>query len=343
MSGRIVVVDPVEDATWADLASTRGSLFASPPWLGAIRDTYGLDPEGWLAYSPEDELVGGLPVLGLGDGAWRRLASLPFSDFSNPIDLNGSAWPLIADRLAATDLPVELRCLGDVAPVTDGRFLTVGPPDVWHGIALDADEERAWANLDGSARRAIRKASESEVQVRANDDLSSLRAFYELHLGTRKNKYRLLAQPFDLFTNLQKRFGTDMTMLGAWQDDNLVAGILLLAWGDVLYYKFNASSPAALDVRPNDLLMWEATRLGVSRGLGLLDLGRTDHDHESLARYKSKYATDQRFITTMRRGDYRRDPMVGAILGPMTEILTRPGIPDELTEEAGALMYHHFA
>jgi hypothetical protein len=342
MTGRMVTVDPVEDTTWAELA-IRGSLFASPPWLGAIRDTYGLEPEGWLAYSPEDELVGGLPVLGLGEGSWQRLSSLPFSDFSNPIDLDGSAWPLIAARLTASGLPVELRCLGDVSPVADGRFVTAGPPDLWHGIALDVDEARAWANLDGSARRAIRKAGESEVVIRASEDLSSLRAFYELHLGTRKHKYRLLAQPFDFFTNLHKRFGTDMTVLGAWQDDTMVAGILLLSWGNVLYYKFNASSPAALAVRPNDLLMWEATRFGVSRGLGLLDLGRTDSDHQSLARYKSKYATEQRFITTVRSGDYRRDPMVGAILGPMTEILTRPGIPDELTEEAGSLMYHHFA
>lgn len=343
MTGRIVTVDPVEDETWGILVSASGSLFASPPWLGALRDTYGLEPEGWLAFSPDDELVGGLPMIGLGDGPWRRICSLPFSDYSNPIAVDGSAWPVFARHLTDTGLPVELRCLGDATPLGDERFSTTGPPDLWHAIALDADEERSWAGLDGSARRAIRKARDSGVEIRASDDLVTLRAFYELHLGTRKNKYRLLAQPFELFTSLHKRFGTDMTVLGAWQDGTLVAGILLLTWGDILYYKFNASSPLSLEVRPNDLLMWEATRLGVERGLALLDLGRTDGDHESLARYKSKYATEQGLIHTLRRGDYRRDPMIGQILGPLTEILTGPSVPDDVTEEAGNRMYHHFA
>ena len=130
-----------------------GSLFASPPWLGALRDTYGLEPRGWLAYSPDDEIVGGLPLVTLGEGAWKRNCSLPFSDYSNPIDVDGTAWPLFAAQLAGTELPVELRCLGDVAPVTDAGLATAGPPDLWHGIALDIDEERAWAGLDGLFER----------------------------------------------------------------------------------------------------------------------------------------------------------------------------------------------
>lgn len=336
------VVDPVEDPTWADLASERGSLFNSPPWLGALSDTYGFDTEAWIV-ERDGVAVGGMPAIRLGEGAWRRLSVLPFSDYCNLIDLDGSAWPVLADRLVASGSPVELRCLGDQPAVVDDRFYVAGPPDLWHGVDLEPDEEKAWEGLPGSARRAIRKARDSRIEVRVTDDLISLRSFFELHLLTRKNKYRLLAQPHELFTAMHKRFGEDMVLLGAWQGDTLIAGILLLVWGDVMYYKFNASSPAALEVRPNDLLMWEATRLGVSRGLGVLDLGRTDGDHESLARYKSKYATEERNITTMRRGDYRRDPTVGAILGPMTEMLTRPGIPDEITEEAGALVYHHFA
>lgn len=342
MNEQIRVVDPVEDPTWAELARERGSLFDSPAWLGALSDTYGFDTEAWVV-ERDGVAIGGIPSIRLGEGAWRRLSILPFSDYCNLIDTDGSAWRVIADRLVSSGTPVELRCLGDQPAVDDDRFYIAGPADLWHGVELEHDEDQAWNDLPGSARRAIRKAHESDIEVRATDDLVSLRSFFELHLGTRKHKYRLLAQPHELFTAIQKRFGDDMVLLGAWQGETLIAGILLLVWGDVLYYKFNASSPAALEVRPNDLLMWEATRLGVSRGLRLLDLGRTDGDHESLARYKSKYATEERFITTMRRGDYRRDPMVGSILGPMTEMLTRPGIPDEITEEAGALVYHHFA
>jgi CelD/BcsL family acetyltransferase involved in cellulose biosynthesis len=340
---RIVAVDPVEDETWADLSRNHGSLFSSPRWLGAMQDTYDFDLIAWVTRGESGDINGGIPLARLGEEPWQRVSALPFSDYCNPIDLDGASWPVLADRLVAEGLPAEVRCLGDDAAVSDPRFDPVDPPDLWHAVTLDPDEDRAWAGLSSSARRAVRKGRDSGVVVRPTDDLDSLREFYELHLGTRKDKYRLLAQPHELFTSLHKRFGDDMILLGAWQEDSLVAGILLLVWGDTLYYKFNASSPDALAVRPNDLLMWEATRLGVSRGLSTLDLGRTDADHDSLARYKAKYATSESRIHSMRHGSYRRDPSIGAILGPLTELLTRPEVPSEITEEAGRLVYHHFA
>lgn len=343
MSDRVRTVDPVEDQGWSYLASTHGSLFSSPPWIGALRDTYDLEIEGWIADDEKGSIRGGMPVARLGDGPWRRLSTLPFSDYCNAIDLDGSAWPRLAELLVEGDVPVELRHLGEGDLIGDERFDPVDPPDSWHSITLDRDEDRAWAALSGSARRAIRKALDSKVEIRVSNDLTSLRSFYELHLGTRKHKYRLLAQPWDFFINLHKRFGDEVILLGAWEHKTLVAGILLLVWADVAYYKFNASSPDALGVRPNDLLMWEATRLGVSRGLTTLDLGRTDADHESLARYKAKYATTTEPIHSLRRGRFERDPAVADLLGPMTEILTRPEVPDHITEEAANRVYHHFA
>lgn len=340
---RVMVVDPVEDELWAELSGAHGKLFGSAPWLGALRDTYAFDIEALVVVDANGEVAGGLPVARLGTDRWRRLSTLPFSDYCNAIDVEGSAWPLLAEALVAEELPVELRHLGEDGPHLDARFDPVNPPDLWHAVDLDEDEERAWSALPGSARRAIRKARDSEVEVRASDDLGSLRSFYELHLRTRKDKYRLLAQPYEFFTALHKRFGEQMILLGAWHAEKLIAGILLLSWNDTIYYKFNASSPEALDIRPNDLLMWEAMRLGVSREMSVLDLGRTDSDHESLARYKLKYATAERPIHTLRLGTYRRDPAVGEILGPVTELLTRPEVPDDIVEEAGSLLYHHFA
>lgn len=343
MTPRLTVVDPVESPEWDALARSHGSLFSSPPWIGALRDTYGFESEAWVVRDAEGYAVAGMPVMTLGSHRWRRLSTLPFSDFCNPIDTTGEAWPVLANELVSRGLPAEIRVLGEEAPVTEGPLYEETPADLWHGVTLDCDEERAWAALPGSARRAIRKARDSDFEIRVTDDLGSLHAFYDLHLGTRKHKYRLLAQPYELFTSFQKRFGEDMALLGAWRGPDLIAGILLLVWRDTLYYKFNASSPRALELRPNDLLMWHATRLGVTRNLLTLDLGRTDADHESLARYKSKYATTERALHTLRLGRFRRDPAVGEILGPMTQLLTRPEVPDAITEEAGALVYHHFA
>lgn len=337
------LIDPVTDRRWADLARSDGSLFSSPPWLNALSSAYGFEVEALITHDRDGNPTGGLPFIRLGSGQWRRMCSLPFSDYCDPIDRDGSSWPVISDLLASSQLPVQLRCLGESSPTEDPSFAASDPPDLWHAMTLVADEEVAWSKLSGSARRAVRKARNSGIEVKATNDRGDLRAFYELHLGTRKNKYRLLAQPFSFFTSLADSFGDDFVLLGAWHDQSLIAGILLLGWTDTLYYKFNASTPEALELRPNDLLMWEASRLGVTRGLWFLDLGRTDSDHESLARYKSKYADREDRIYTIYRGQYRRDPVVSETLGPLTELITRPEVPNHVAEEAGKVVYHHFA
>jgi len=286
--------------------------------------------------------VGGIPVARLQYGDGARLVALPFSDFCNPIDTDGSTWPVLAELLVTQGLPVEIRCLDDAKPIGDDRFTRVFA-DLWHAIDLDPEEGRAWESLGGPARRAIRKARGAGIEIRVGTDRRSLRAFYDLHLGVRKHKYRLLPQPFTFFQSLQENFGDRLVVLGAWRDDDLIAGVLYLAWGETLYYKFNASSQSELGARPNDLLMWEGMRYAVSCGLKVVDLGRTDADHESLARYKAKYATREGRITVVRRGRFRRDTNLGSVLEPLTELFTRRDVPDEVTEAAAAAMYRHFA
>jgi len=334
-------VDPATDPRWAGLAASHGSLFTSPPWLTAIGSTYGFVIEAWLDLDQDGVVRGGIPAARLGNSQGERLVTLPFSDYCDPISTSTSSTVLI-DHLLAQGLPVEVRRLDGERSSSDPRW-TPGEPDLWHAIDLEPDEDLAWETLAGSARRAIRKGRDSGIEIRVSDDLTDLRTFYELHLGVRKHKYRLLAQPFEFFVALAESFGDRLVLLGAWQGETLVAGVLYLAWGDTLYYKFNASSGTELGARPNDLLMWEGTRYAVSAGLSIVDLGRTDADHESLARYKSKYATREGTITVLRSGVFDRDPALAAILGPLTELMTRPEVPDEITEAVGALTYRHFA
>jgi hypothetical protein len=338
----IVAVDPTTDPRWAALAAEHGSLFSSPPWLQALVQTYGFDIGAWLMLDRRDRPSGGLPFARLHDEHGERLSTLPFSDFCNPIDIDGSAWPVLTDVLFAEDHPFEIRFLGD-PPIDGDNRLVRGSAALWHVIDLEPDAEHAWAALAGSARRAIRKARDAGVEIRADCDITTLRSFYNLHLDVRKHKYGLFPQPFTFFESLLETFGERLVLLGAWHDDALIAGILYLAWGDTLYYKFNASSISSLEVRPNDLLMWEGMRYAVSSGLKMIDLGRTDADHESLARYKAKYATREGSITSVRHGVFRRDTAVGSLLRPITELLTRPDVPDEVTESAAETVYRYFA
>lgn len=344
-AGQLTLVDPATDPVWAHLASgPGGSLFSAPPWIGALGKTYDLEISAWVANDAFGEPIAGVPFARLPSSRGERISVLPFSDYCDPICGSDGTWELLSDRLLDTHQPVAIRVLHNDECRSDPR-LAPKRQDWWHAIDLDREVDDMWSDMSSSARRAIRRAEASELTVRLGQGPADLRSFYELHRSVRKAKYRLLAQPFAFFEELADAFGDRLILMTAWLADELVAGVLYLAWQDTLYYKFNASSSEHLDVRPNDAMMWEGMKLARASGYRSIDLGRSDDGHEGLLRYKRKFATSEAHLTELRSlgsapvDDLDLDP----VWTGLTELLTRREVPDEITEEAGALLYRFFA
>jgi CelD/BcsL family acetyltransferase involved in cellulose biosynthesis len=219
----------------------------------------------------------------------------------------------------------------------------------WHRISLMKRGEDRWMALDGSTRRAIRKARREGVHVRPLELGSDLAEFHRLHVTLRKTKYRLLAQPVAFFEAIARRFKAagQWHALGAWVGDRLVAATIYLRWGDTLYYKFNASAPDALRARPNDLLIWEGIELATALGCRRLDLGPSDDDQPGLIRFKRQFGANERELRFLRLDppgwDDRPALAVTRLLGEITRLMTRPEVPDEITAQAGTLLYRYFA
>lgn len=321
-----------------------GSLFSSPPWTRAVARTYGF-PISAVTHAGRSDAGSAVLFTHVSDLRGERIVSGPFCDYCDPLTDSREAWKALVDPLLSQRLPITLRCLHNAIPQEDERFSTVGRA-AWHGVDLTRSEADLWDGFHGSARQNIRKARRLGVTVRQGRGLAELRLFFEMHCRVRKEKYRLLPQPFRLFEALHEEFSPEdrIVALLAEQDGKVVAGILFLIWGDTLYYKFNASS--AREACPNDLLIWEGVRLGQQRGLVKLDFGASDYAQPGLLRYKAKYATEQREIVRLRwqppgYADPRADH-AGRTLARVTEILTRPEVPDLITREAGEALYGYF-
>jgi lipid II:glycine glycyltransferase (peptidoglycan interpeptide bridge formation enzyme) len=162
----------------------------------------------------------------------------------------------------------------------------------------------------------------------------------------RKSKYRLLAQPLAFFENLREAFAASdgIIVLSAEVDERPIAGIFLLAWQDTLYYKFNASVDVGF--RPNDLLVWESILLGRRLDMKRLDFGISDIDQPGLVRYKRKFATEEREVQMLqwRPPEYsnQQGEQVTRVLKHVTQLLTDPSVPDEITRAAGDDLYRFF-
>jgi len=343
-----IVVDPAEDPLWRDLVTrVPSSVFHAPAWLRVLRDTYGFDVKAALLVG------GGRPVAGfvyveVDDMMDRRIVSLPFSDFCDPLVADRNEWDrLMTPLLENHPVRVRLRCLFNELPSADPRFTQVSRAK-WHAVELGTEQDLLWTQIDGSARRAIRKARARGVTVRRARERADVRSFFELHRKVRKYKYRLLPQPYRFFDAIWEHLlepGHGVLLLAEYEGA-VIGAILYLKWGRTLYYKFNASDTDQLDVRPNDLLIWEGIAYAMQEGLELLDFGLSDWDQEGLLRYKRKYATQERTITFLDHVPTgfpsSTDQRIRTLLPALTDLFVRDDVPDGVTEAAGDVLYRYF-
>lgn len=344
----IICIAPQHDSRWNSLVDRLGNtIFQTQEWMQVLERTYGFTVKAFLLLDERERPVAGLPFCQIEDLKSRRMVSLPFCDYCDPLVEDPAHWRQLVDRVQAEGCPFTIRSLHNEVALTDERLTLVNRAK-WHGRCLCDGEEAIWQSLHSSARRAIRKAQNNHVEIYAAQSRADLRGFYELHLNIRKYKYRMVAQPYAFFENIWEQLietGRGQLLLARCQGE-LAAGVLLLVWKDKLFYKFNASSPKHLPMRPNDLLLWEAFRFGKAQKLTQFDFGLSDWDQEGLLQYKRKYAQDEKTISFLRMGGSQptvQEQHFHQLLPQLTDLLTSDSIPDDVTERAGDLLYRYFS
>ena len=347
---RLTSVDPRTDSVWQTLLDRYGGdVFHSPAWIRVLADTYGFDVDTLVVVDDAGEPVAGLPLCRIEDIRGKRIASLPFSDYCDPLVKEPAHWRLLLDKILEEQIPFAVRPLHNTVALTDERLALVNKAK-WHGINLCPDLDTLWMSLHSSARRAIRKARKNGMVVQAAASKEDLRAFFDLHLRVRKYKYRLLAQPYSFFKNIWEQFieRQNGLLLLARHEGEVIGGIFFLEWKDGMYYKFNSSAPSFLAQRPNDLLLWKGIEYAKEKGFAHLDLGLSDWDQEGLVRYKRKFASEEKTISYLcyepngATADSERDKKIKQLLPQLTDLFTDESVPDLITEQAGDVLYELF-
>lgn len=342
----IICVDPQDDPLWQRLVDNhRSSVFHSPGWIRVLRETYGLEICAHVILDSAGEPQAGIPFCRIVDIMGARIVTLPFSDHCDPLIGERDHWNCLIDKLLVEHCPINIRCLHNSLPLADQRFALVKQAK-WHGLDLQPDLDTLWRSLHDKA--SIRKAQRSGVVVQIAHGQEALRSFFEMHLKTRKSKYRLLAQPYRFFENIWHHFVEEqngLLMVAIYQGET-IGGVLLLEWKDGLYYKFNASVPSHLAHRANDLLMWEAIKYGRAKGYTYMDFGLSDWDQEGLVQYKRKFATEEKAISFLRYLDdgapAQQEKQIRNLLPQLTDLFTDESVPDHVTERAGDALYRFF-
>jgi CelD/BcsL family acetyltransferase involved in cellulose biosynthesis len=285
------LVNPLERPGWDDLVATHpgGSFFHTTAWARVLAASYGHAPFYFCRFDG-NRLAELLPVMEVSSPfTGRRGVSLPFTDFCPPLADGDRSPAELYERAMALGRERRWRYLetrGDVEPA-DLPSSVVRPPSslAFHGhvIELDRNPDALFKRLDGATRRGIRKAQDARLQIEFGSSAESLREFCRLHCRTRR-RHGLPPQPRRFFDNigrfvLAQRHGFVVT---ARLESRSVAAAVFFHHGRRALFKFGASDYRFQQMRPNNLVMWEALKRLADEGFASLHLGRTSLATEGL-------------------------------------------------------------
>jgi lipid II:glycine glycyltransferase (peptidoglycan interpeptide bridge formation enzyme) len=179
-----------------------------------------------------------------------------------------------------------------------------------HTLGLSGNTDQLFARFESSVRRAIRRSEKSGVTVETSQSPEAIREFYRLHCQTRKT-HGLPPQPLKFFLNIQKHvLSENMGMVvSAKHNNHTVASAVFFHFGSEAVYKFGASDSKFQDLRPNNLVMWEAVQRYAKMGIATLNFGRTSLTNEGLRRYKLGWGTQEKTME-YHKFDFRQDAFV---------------------------------
>lgn len=351
----IVEADPTTDRRWDDFvrASPDGTFYHLAAWKRLLEQTYHFRPI-YLAVEGADGSLGGLLPLFLVQSplTGRKLVSLPFSDVCGPLARTDRVRQLLLNRACTIACDQRAKCLqirssrSDLQNSLPGLVADSRYADFV--LRLNEDPNVLWTNpAMAKVRGHVRKAIRSGVAVYRGETDRDLSDFYALHLRTTK-KHGMPAQPYAFFRNLVDILGREceIRLLLARHEGRAIGASLFVAFGDCVYYAYNASEQSALALGPNDLLLWEAIQWACRAGFQRFSFGKTSLDNEGLVTFKRGWGAE-----AMPLRYYYYPDVVGLTSTAYGEksrkyqaiTIAWRALPSPVTDRIGGVLYKHLA
>lgn len=336
--------DPM-DARWADLTVSQleATIFHHPAWVDLLMKCYGYQPALIALLDASGKPVAALPLMHI--DSWltgRRVVSLPFSDFCQPLILDHASLGNLVERLQSWRRQSRLREIRIHWPLPDMDGVFPAETFASHITRLNPKSQQVFSSFAKTqVQQRIRKAERDGVSIKIGDRWEDLQLFYKLHLDTRR-RLGTPIQPLRFFRLLWTQLiSNDLGfILLAFKESQLLAGAVFLHYNKTLTYKFSASDPVYWKLRPNNLLIWHAIRWGCEHGYQVFDWGRTGLDNPGLRQFKLGWGSEERILHYSVLAD--RPPKTSA--SEKAHLLSRliQLSPTWVCRVIGELFYQHF-
>lgn len=298
-------IDEDKDKKWDDfiLSHDKSSLYHHSLWKKLIYNTYGYKPIYFTIEDLEDNIRGGMACFFVKTFlTGKRLVSLPFSDFCDPLVRNAHEFDLIMGKALSIYINqnvsyAEFKTVSTIQCFEESGLHAFKKIDLNKNHLLNLSqplEELQGKFHKNHIQRNIRKALKSNLIVKEAKDEEDIKTFYELSLLTRK-RHGLPPHPFTFFRNMWDLF-TQHNMahvLIAYDNGKPIGAIFNIVFKDTMYFLYSGSDYRSLQNRPNHLLLWKSIETAHGKGLKYFDFGRTSADNYSLRQFKKYWGAEE--------------------------------------------------
>jgi hypothetical protein len=254
----------------------------------------------------------------------RRLSSLPRTPIAGPLAFSKEAEAKIVEyavKLARSqgaqleikthrsDLERSSQFLGCVPwrPTYVEDLPSPQDAETWHDFWENLRRPRTCTSCHGcrrlrfgNAKRqhrvnwAVKKAIKLGLESREAETEEDLERWYKLYLLTMRHN-AVPPRPYRLFQSLWSSLqpsGKMRLLLAERQTlgvKKMVAGSILLEFGQTVFYAFTGCAPEDFCLHPHDILQIEGIRGACRRGFRWYDFGEVAEEHETLMQFKTKW------------------------------------------------------
>lgn len=300
----IQIINPLSYQNWNEIILKHRdySFFHSKEWAMVIIDTYNYEPIYFSIFN-EHQLQSILPTMLIKSVLTRkRLVSLPFSDYLEPIFNSSQQLEEIKKSIVNYSKELKLKYIEYRSlRMHFSSNLKEYRTDLRHVLPLDRSDKDMLKTFSENTKRNIKKATKENVHVFVNNSEEGLYLFYDMFCHTRQ-KHGLPPQPLLFFKNIFNHIVKSELgdIIIAMQKNRAIAGAIYFKFGQKVIYKFGASYINFYDLRGNHAVMWFAIQKYLSEGYKEFDFGKTELQHIGLRKFKLGWNTEESIIYNTR-------------------------------------------
>lgn len=158
---------------------------------------------------------------------------------------------------------------------------------------LSNGEEMVWRDFESNNRRNILKAQRSGIDIIHGKDKYLIEEFKRLYIKTMKrdnaNQYYFFNDNF--FFSTVEKLKDNSVIFAAVYEKKIIASSIILFSKDLIHYHLGGSDEDYLNLRPNNLLLYEVARWGCIEGKKIFHLGGgVNGDGDNLFRFKRSFS-----------------------------------------------------